>query len=124
MTQENIPPNFNNSLKSYNSKEEVPFITISNSKSNSSKNPNSKTSSNNPKISLAQNNNSSSNSKTNRENSLFNIIRKKLALINNNNQDKKSFEIYTFTDSSLLNHLSMDDQKNQISNISKKFKPR
>ena len=118
MTQENIPPNFNNSLKSYNSKEEVPFITISNSKSNSSKNPNSKTSSNNPKISLAQNNNSSSNSKTNRENSLFNIIRKKLALINNNNQDKKSFEIYTFTDSSLLNHLSMDDQKNQISNIS------
>ena len=117
MTQENIPPSFNINFKAYNSGEEVPFITISNSKSNSSKNQNSKTSSNNPKISFTKNNNSSSNSKKNRQNLSFNIIRKKLSR-NNNNQDKNSFEIFTFTDSSLLKNLAMNEQENHISNNS------
>ena len=53
MTQKNISPNFNISLKANNSGEEVPFITISNS--NSSKNKNSKSSSNDFEISLNQN---------------------------------------------------------------------
>ena len=51
--------------------EKVPFITISNSKSNSSKNQNSKASSNN-KYSLTSNN-SGSNSKNNLSNSSFNF---------------------------------------------------
>ena len=111
MTQKNISPNFNISLKANNSGEEVPFITISNSKSNSSKNKNSKSSSNDFEISLKQN------SKTNRQIFSFNIIKKKLSRINNN-QDKKSFETFTFTDNSLLNHTSMNKQEKQISNLS------
>ena len=111
MTQKNISPNFNISLKANNSGEEVPFITISNSKSNSSKNKNSKSSSNDFEISLKQN------SKTNRQIFSFNIIKKKLSRINNN-QDEKSFETFTFTDNSLLNHTSMNKQEKQISNLS------
>ena len=121
MSQENHPPNININLKNNNPGEEVPFITISNSKSNSSKNQNSKTSSNNHKISLTQNNNSSSNSKKNRQNSSFNIIRKKLSLINKkNNQDKRSSEVFTFTDNSLLNiyDTSPNENTNKISNLS------
>ena len=121
MSQENHPPNININLKNNNPGEEVPFITISNSKSNSSKNQNSKTSSNNHKISLTQNNNSSSNSKKKRQNSSFNIIRKKLSLINKkNNQDKRSSEVFTFTDNSLLNiyDTSPNENTNKISNLS------
>ena len=109
MTQKNRTPNYNISLKANNSGEEVPFITISNS--NSSKNKNSKSSSNDFEIFLDQN------SKTNRQIFSFNIIKKKLSPINNN-QDKKSFETFTFTDNSLLNHKSLNMQEKQISNLS------
>ena len=44
MKKEDIFQNLNLSLEGDNRQEKVPFITISNSKSNSSKNQNSKTS--------------------------------------------------------------------------------
>ena len=65
-------------ISNINLEEEVPFINIS-SKSSSSKNQNSKTSSS--KLLLTQNsNNLSSISIKNNQNSLFQIMRKKLFL--------------------------------------------
>ena len=101
MNKENLNFNINLNLGDNNSGD-VPFITISNSKSNSSKNQNSKTSSNKYKSSLTNNNNnSSSNSKNNRLNSSFNIIRKQLSR-NNREEEHKSSEIIILTDNSLI----------------------
>jgi hypothetical protein len=111
-------PFFNNNLNKTNSGEELPFISISNSKSNSSKNQSSKTSSNNYKVSLTQNNNSSSNSKNNNKNSsFFNIIRTKLSR-NNKNDEEKSSEFFTFTENSILPSfydLSFNNKSNKYS---------
>ena len=111
-------PFFNNNLNKTNSGEELPFISISNSKSNSSKNQSSKTSSNNYKVSLTQNNNSSSNSKNNHKNSsFFNIIRTKLSR-NNKNDEEKSSEFFTFTENSILPSfydLSFNNKSNKYS---------
>ena len=93
-------PNFNLNFLENNSGE-VPFINISNSKSNSSKNQNSKTSSNNNRIFLTHNNNSSSNSIKNQQNSSPNLIEKKI--FRNHNQNQSSSEIFTFADNSLNN---------------------
>lgn len=104
--------NFNNLN---NTREDVPFITISNSKSNSSKNQNSKTSSNNYKGSLTLNNNSSSNSKKNLQNSSFNIIRKQLYR-NNNNINQTSSDIMLNLTNSIYDNINKtkslsEDQK-------------
>ena len=99
MSKEKLP-NFNLNFLENNSGE-VPYINISNSKSNSSKNQNSKTSSNNNRIFLTHNNNSSSNSRKNQQNSSPNLIEKKI--FQNYNQNQSSSEIFTFTDNSLNN---------------------
>ena len=109
----NLLPNFNINLNDNHSGEEVPFITISNSKSNSSKNQNSKTSSNNNKISLTHNN-SSSNSKNNNQNSSSNIIRKKLSRNNNNKSNQNS----SFSDKYLIKPLFDTSFNNQLNNYS------
>ena len=113
---------FNNiNFNKNNSGEELPFITISNSKSNSSKNPSSKNSSNNYKVSLTQNNNSSSNSKNNHQNSSsFNIIRQKLTR-NYKNHEEKSSELFTLTDNSFHKFaydISFNNNSNKYSNLS------
>ena len=75
MKKEDIFQNLNLSLEGDNRQEKVPFITISNSKSNSSKNQNSKTSSNNKHY--LTDNNSGSNSKNTLNNSSLNLEKKK-----------------------------------------------
>ena len=85
-------------ISNINLEEEVPFINIS-SKSSSSKNQNSKTSSSKNKLLLTQNsNNLSSISIKNNQNSLFQIMRKKLFRKTNM---RKSNGILTFTEISI-----------------------
>ena len=90
--------NLNLSLEGDNRQEKVPFITISNSKSNSSKNQNSKTSSNN-KYSLTDNN-SGSNSKNNLNNSSFNF--KKRRIFRKKNNQLESTHNNSYLESSLI----------------------
>ena len=127
MKKEDIFQNLNLSLEGDNRQEKVPFITISNSKSNSSKNQNSKTSSNN-KHSLTDNN-SGSNSKNTLNNSSLNlekkrIFRKKekqLKSSNNNSYSENSLVKPVF-DTSFYNHLNKSSQSISISEDKKEVK--
>ena len=103
-----------------NSKEEVPFISISNSKSNSSKNQNSKnskSSSNIIPIFKAQNNNSSSNSIQNSKNSSSNKMRKKISI----SEEEKS-GIFTFTEKSFIQSSSFNQENKDLSEDKKEVK--
>ena len=103
MNKENRPE-FSNINNSQHSREKVPYITISNSKSNSSKNQNSKTSSNKNKLILTQtSNNLSSNRSKDHQDSSFHIIRKKL--LRNTNIGKLN-GILTFTEISINQNVS------------------
>lgn len=93
-----------------NSKEEIPYISISNSKSNSSKNQNSKnskSSSNINPISQAQNNNSSSISKKNSKSSSSKKTREKII----HSEEEKS-GIFMFNENSFIQS-SPDNQENK-----------
>ena len=98
MKKEDIFQNLNLSLEGDNRQEKVPFITISNSKSNSSKNQNSKTSSNN-KYSLTDNN-SGSNSKNNLNNSSFNFEKRRI--FRKKNKQLESSHNNSYLESSLI----------------------
>jgi len=91
--------NFN--LNINKSSEDVPFISISNSKSHSSKTQNSKNSSSNQKISLTQNNNSSKNSEKKLQKNLLKLSKKIKKISKNNSlEESKSSQIYLYTDNS------------------------
>ena len=120
MNKEDIFQNLKLNLEGDNKQESVPFITISNSKSNSSKNQNSKNSSNN-KYSLTDNN-SGSNSKNNLNNSSFNfekrrIFRKKNNQLesSHNNSYVESSLIKPIFDTYFYNHLDKNSQDVSIS---------
>ena len=103
-----------------NSKEEVPFISISNSKSNSSKNQNSKNSKSSSNINpnfKAQNNNSSSNSKQNSKHSSSNKMRKKISI----SEEEKS-GIFTFTEKSFIQSSSFNQENKDLSEDKKEVK--
>ena len=108
--------------------EKVPFITISNSKSNSSKNQNSKASSNN-KYSLTSNN-SGSNSKNNLSNYSFNFEKRRIFLKKKNKQLKSSHNnsyaesslIKPVFDTSFYNRLDKSSQNISLSEDKKEVK--
>ena len=127
MKKEDIFQNLNLSLEGDNRQEKVPFITISNSKSNSSKNQNSKTSSNN-KHSLTENN-SGSNSKNTLNNSSLNlekrgIFRKKDKQLKSslNNSYAENSLVKPVFDTSFYNHLNKSSQNISISEDKKEVK--
>lgn len=103
-----------------NSKEEVPFISISNSKSNSSKNQNSKnskSSSNIIPISMLQNNNSSSNSKKNSKHSSSNKTKGKICI----SEEEKS-GIFYINDNSLIQPSFFNQENKSLSEDKKEVK--
>ena len=127
MREEDIFRNLKLNLEGDNSQEKVPFITISNSKSNSSKNKNSKTSSNN-KYSLTDNN-SDSNSKNNLNNSSLNfekrrIFQKRNELLKSSYNDSysKSSLVKPVFDTSFYNHLDKNSQNVSLSEDKKEVK--
>ena len=104
------------------SREEVPFISISNSKSksNSSKNQNSKNSKSSSNIipfSMLQNNKSNLNSKKNSKHSSSNKTGKKISI----SEDEKS-GIFTFTENSCIQSSSFNQEKKDISEDRKEVK--
>ena len=127
MNKEDIFQNLKLNLEGDNKQESVPFITISNSKSNSSKNQNSKTSSNN-KYSLTDNN-SGSNSKNNINNSslkfekrrIFKKKNKQLESSHNNSYAESSL-IKPVFDTFFYNHLDKSSQDLSISEDKKEAK--
>lgn len=103
-----------------NSKEEVPFISISNSKSNSSKNQNSKnskSSSNIVPISMLQNNNSCSNSKKNSKHSSSNKTKRKISI----SEEEKS-GIFFINDNFLIQPSSFKQENKSLSEDKKEVK--
>ena len=108
MNNENLP-DFN-----YHSGEDVPYISISNSKSNSSKNQNSKTSSNMNKLSLTQNNNNSSSNSRNNQDSPFKVISNKT--LENSHKEEKSSGNSFFRDTYYVQNIG--DTSFNIQNIS------
>ena len=107
MNKENEPDFINNLNINHPKDEVIPYISISNSKSNSSK-----TSSNKNRVLITKNsNNLSSTSSKNHQNSSFHILRKKL--FRNTNKEKLN-GILTFTE---ISHIK---NKGNISNIIKK----
>ena len=126
MKKENIFQNLNLNLEGDNRQEKVPFITISNSKSNSSKNQNSKTSSN--KYSLTDNN-SGSNSKNNLNNSSLNFENRRIFRKNNkqlksshNNSYEENSLVKPVFDTSFYNNLNKSSQNISISEDKKEVK--
>ena len=126
MKKENIFQNLNLNLEGDNRQEKVPFITISNSKSNSSKNQNSKTSSN--KYSLTDNN-SGSNSKNNLNNSSLNFEKRRIFLKKNkqlksshNSSYAESSLVKPVFDTSFYNHLDKSSQNISLSEDKKEVK--
>jgi hypothetical protein len=99
------------------SKEDVPFISISNSKSNSSKNQNSKSSSNIIPISMLQNYNSNSNSKKNSKNSSSNKMGKNIRI----SEEEKS-GIFTYIEKSFIQSSSFNQENKNISEDRKEVK--
>ena len=127
MNKEDIFQNLKLNLEGDNRQENVPFITISNSKSNSSKNQNSITSSNN-KHSLTENN-SGSNSKNTLNNSSLNlekrgIFRKKDKQLKSslNNSYAENSLVKPVFDTSFYNHLNKSSQNISISEDKKEVK--
>ena len=126
MKKEDIFQNLNLNLEGDNRQEKVPFITISNSKSNSSKNQNSKTSSN--KYSLTDNN-SGSNSKNNLNNSSLNFEKRRIFRKENkqlksshNNSYAENSLIKPVFDTSFYNNLNKSSQDISISEDKKEVK--
>ena len=127
MREEDNLRNFKLNLEGDNRQENVPFITISNSKSNSSKNQNSKTSSNN-KYSLTDNN-SGSNSKNNLNNSSLNFEKRRIFLKKNkqlksshNSSYAESSLVKPVFDTSFYNHLDKNSQNIPLSEDKKEIK--
>ena len=127
MREEDNLRNFKLNLEGDNRQENVPFITISNSKSNSSKNQNSKTSSNN-KYSLTDNN-SGSNSKNNLNNSSLNFEKRRIFLKKNkqlksshNSSYAESSLVKPVFDTSFYNHLDKNSQNISLSEDKKEIK--
>ena len=106
-----------------NSREETPYISISNSKSNSSKNhnsKNSKSSSNINPISMVLNNNSSSNSKKYSKNSSFNKEGKNISL--NEEEEKEKSVIFSFPENSFIQSSSLNQDNKDLSEDKKEVK--